>query len=243
VGSDANGLDFNTFKWIESIPMGLIDEQMRERRDRILVAARELLAERGYAAVTVRELADRCGVSVPTLYNRFGSKDALLAEAVRDHFGSVLETARSVEEAPGQARLLALVGRCVEEVTRLSAYHRALLAAFTRAPETGPLHLSLAGDLVAAISAELEAMARRRQLARWARIDQLAAQITTACISAAMAWAAGGVPDARLRAFAEQAVGLMLLGVARGAAREALEARLGETQKALAEPLSGRRVA
>ena len=62
--------------------MSLMDEQMRERRGRILEAARELLAERGYAAVTVRELAERCGVSVPTLYNRFESKDALIAEAV-----------------------------------------------------------------------------------------------------------------------------------------------------------------
>ena len=126
------------------------------------------------------------------------------------------------------------MGRCVEEVTRLSDYHRALLAAFARAPETGPLHLTLAADLVSAVSAELETMARSRQLARWIRIDQLAAQITTACISAAMAWAAGGVVDARIRAFAVQSVGLMLLGVVRGAAREPLEAHLQAAQEVLA---------
>jgi AcrR family transcriptional regulator len=214
--------------------MSLMDEQMRERRDRILEAARELLAERGYAAVTVRELAERCGVSVPTLYNRFESKDALIAEAVQDHFQTLLRAASSGDEAPGQARLLAIVGRCVEEVTRLSDYHRALLGAFARAPETGPLHGTLAADLVSAVSAELETMARRRQLARWVRIDQLAAQITTACISAAMAWAAGGVVDARLRAFAEQSVGLMLLGVVRGTPRAELETRLQAAQDVLA---------
>jgi len=123
--------------------------------------------------------------------------------------------------------------RLVDEVTRLSDYHRALLGAFARAPETGPLHLTLAADLVSAVSAELEVMARRRQLARWVRIDQLAAQLTTACISATMAWAAGGVVDTRLRAFAEQSVALMLLGVVRGAAREEVEARLQAAQDVL----------
>ena len=221
------------------LKMSLMDEQMRERRGRILEAARELLAERGYAAVTVRELAERCGVSVPTLYNRFESKDALIAEAVQDHFHSILRAAGSGGEAPGHERLLAIVGRCVQEVTRLSDYHRALLSAFARAPETGPLHLTLAADLVSAVSAELETMARRRQLARWVRIDQLAAQITTACISAAMAWAAGGVIDARIRAFAEQSVGLMLLGAARGSAREELEARVQAAQDVLSGVADG----
>ena len=88
-------------------------------------------------------------------------------------------------------------------------------------------------DLAASFSAELEVMARRRQLARWVNTDQLAVQITTACISASMAWAAGGVADTRLRAFAEQSVGLMLLGAARGAAREELETRLRAAQTVL----------
>lgn len=214
--------------------MDLISEQMAERRQRILETTRELLAERGYEAVTVRELARRCGVSVPTLYNRFGGKDALIAEAVQDHFHAILRSAGAGDEPPGHARLMAIIGRCVEEVTRLSDYHRALLAAFARSPETGPLHLTLAADLVSAVAGELETMARRRQLAPWVRIDQLGAQITTACISAAMAWAAGGVVDARVRAFAEQSVGLMMLGAARGAAREDIEAMVCAAQEVLA---------
>ena len=35
-------------------------QQKKERGERILEATRELLAERGYAAVTIRELARRC---------------------------------------------------------------------------------------------------------------------------------------------------------------------------------------
>ena len=215
--------------------MDLITEQMHERRERILAATRDLLAERGHAAVTVRELARRSGVSVPTLYNRFGGKDALIAEAVQDRFHKFLARVAAGDGEAGLERLLELVGRCVEEVTELSQYHQSLFTAFARAPETGPLHLTLAGDLVAAFSTELQLMARQKQLVSWVRIDQLAGQVTTACISASMAWVAGGLDDARLRAFAEQSVGLLLLGTARGSARKQLETRLREAQKVLAQ--------
>lgn len=218
--------------------MNLMTEQMHERRERILAATRDLLAERGYAAVTVRELASRSGVSVPTLYNRFGGKDALIAEAVQDHFHKFLEAVVSGEEGPGLDRLLSVVARCVEEVTRLSDYHHSLFGAFVREPATGSLHLTLATDLVAAFARELEAMSAAGHLAAWVDRPQLAGQITTACISASMAWVAGGLDDSRLRAFADQSVGLMLLGVCVGEAREKLERVLVEAQRVLAEPVA-----
>src|SRR5947209_19459743 len=58
--------------------MTLFDEHKAERRERILRAARKLVAARGYDGLTMRELADAARVSVPTLYNLFGSKDAIL---------------------------------------------------------------------------------------------------------------------------------------------------------------------
>src|SRR5829696_4939979 len=58
--------------------MSLLDEHKAERRARIGKVARELVAERGYAGLTMRELAQKARVAVPTLYNLFGSKDAIL---------------------------------------------------------------------------------------------------------------------------------------------------------------------
>jgi AcrR family transcriptional regulator len=57
---------------------------LRERRkqmlrDEILVAAHGLLAERGYAAMSMEELAGRVGVSKPTLYAHFPAKEDLVA--------------------------------------------------------------------------------------------------------------------------------------------------------------------
>src|SRR5688572_18582549 len=45
---------------------------MTERRQRILAAARAIVAARGYEALTMRELAQKSRVTVPTLYNLIG---------------------------------------------------------------------------------------------------------------------------------------------------------------------------
>ena len=58
--------------------MSLLHEHKAERRARIGKAARQLVVERGYEGLTMRELAQKARVAVPTLYNLFGSKDAIL---------------------------------------------------------------------------------------------------------------------------------------------------------------------
>lgn len=70
-----------------------------ERMQQTLSVAHELFAERGYAAVTMDEVAGCVGVTKPLLYNYFGNKErlyvacmeqagealfAMIAEAVRD---------------------------------------------------------------------------------------------------------------------------------------------------------------
>ncbi|GGP96073.1 TetR/AcrR family transcriptional regulator [Streptomyces roseolilacinus] len=51
-------------------------------RERLLVAASELFAERGYERATVRDIAARAGVNQALLFRHFGSKRALFGEAV-----------------------------------------------------------------------------------------------------------------------------------------------------------------
>jgi AcrR family transcriptional regulator len=55
-------------------------EQARLTRRRILAAARDLLVERGPAAVTMRDVATEAGVSPETVYKTFGTKAALIKD-------------------------------------------------------------------------------------------------------------------------------------------------------------------
>ncbi|MEU3503045.1 TetR family transcriptional regulator [Streptomyces hundungensis] len=53
-------------------------------RRRLLNAARDLFAERGYEGATVREIAERAGVNQALLFRYFGSKQGLLTEVVAE---------------------------------------------------------------------------------------------------------------------------------------------------------------
>ena len=85
------------------MPRVLSPEDVEDFRRRLCVAAEGLFAERGIAAVTMRELAQALGVSAMTPYRYFRDKDAILA-AVRaaafNRFATALETANA---GPGDA--------------------------------------------------------------------------------------------------------------------------------------------
>lgn len=55
----------------------------RSRRD-LLAVARRLLAERGYAGMSVSALSDEASLSTSSIYWHFGSKDGVLAAVVED---------------------------------------------------------------------------------------------------------------------------------------------------------------
>lgn len=71
-----------------------------ENRRRLLDAAREVFADHGPDA-GVEEIAHAAGVGVGTLYRRFPTKDALMAELVNEFMEQVLALARDARTVPG----------------------------------------------------------------------------------------------------------------------------------------------
>ncbi len=57
---------------------------MRRRRQKILDCARQIIAQQGFDAFTYKELAQRAGVTIPTIHNLIGSKPALLEKLVEE---------------------------------------------------------------------------------------------------------------------------------------------------------------
>jgi TetR/AcrR family transcriptional regulator len=86
---------------------------------RILDAAEELFAERGYAGTTLRDVADRVGLRIPSLYTHFASKNALYAAVLARGIGPVVELLAALAEAPEAERNDPR--RVVEPVMRLLA--------------------------------------------------------------------------------------------------------------------------
>ncbi|MEA2626556.1 MAG: TetR/AcrR family transcriptional regulator, regulator of cefoperazone and chloramphenicol [Candidatus Binatota bacterium] len=86
-------------------------------RDRLLAAASELFAAKGFHATTVREIADRARVNLASGHYHYGSKRALYLEVLRAQFADIRDRLRrrgaSRDEREldglGRAELLALL--------------------------------------------------------------------------------------------------------------------------------------
>ena len=70
-------------------------------KEELLAAARRCLVTRGYARTTARDLVAESGTNLGSIGYHFGSKDALLAQALDDAF---LEYTEKVLGARGRGR-------------------------------------------------------------------------------------------------------------------------------------------
>jgi len=76
-------------------------KRRRVGREELLVAAREVAAEEGWEAVTVRKIAGRVGYQAPVIYEHFSSKDVLLLELSRLGFATLLDALRAARSSTG----------------------------------------------------------------------------------------------------------------------------------------------
>jgi AcrR family transcriptional regulator len=68
--------------------MNLRERNKSQRRGAIVEAARRLMHDSGNTGFSIRSLAEQAGVSLATLYNLFGSKQAILVALLNADFES-----------------------------------------------------------------------------------------------------------------------------------------------------------
>lgn len=108
-----------------------VPRQERSRRSyrRLLAAASELFAERGYDATPVATIAQRAGLTVGAFYRRFASKEALLGQLEDEAIGySERLAARIVDPEGWRGRpLAAVVDALIAGWAELYVRHRSVL--------------------------------------------------------------------------------------------------------------------
>ncbi|MEZ4240671.1 MAG: TetR/AcrR family transcriptional regulator [Myxococcota bacterium] len=72
-----------------------------DARQRILDHAIRLFAHQGYGSTSVREVAEAAGITKPTLYYHFGSKEGLFRAIVDDRMDGLLALVRATVDGPG----------------------------------------------------------------------------------------------------------------------------------------------
>lgn len=130
-----------------------------DRTPAILEAAKALLGEVGYDRLRIQDVADRAGAGLATLYRRWPTKQALIADAIRYHAESAFPP---VVDDP-RADLLALYRAMNEKLCGGGEGLPGLLAALRSEPEVAsvvreqvlaPLRERMRADLVQLVGAD-----------------------------------------------------------------------------------------
>ncbi len=195
--------------------MTLLAQQMAERRERILQAARDVIAERGFDGLTMRELAQAAGVTVPTIYNLIGSKDKVLFAAVEEQTERFM---RGIERGAGD--VIAVINANERELERAPDYYRSLLRLMMASEAAGPARANVGRALRGQIRGALGELAEEGSLESWVSLDALQDEIQSSLWALSLEWANGRLASEDRARRSVFAVGLMLLAVSRGEARE-----------------------
>lgn len=128
-------------------------------RDDLLAGAKRCLAEKGYAASTVRDIAGAANVSMAAIGYHFGTREALLNAALfelLDEWGDLLATAlTSPDDATNAQRYTDMWARAIESFTA----NRALFAASVEAVLLGQRAPELRKQLAEGLAAGRSGMA------------------------------------------------------------------------------------
>ncbi len=100
-------------------------QRNRVGKEKILEQAEKLFTEQGYQSVSIRSIAEACGVTNAALYYHFDDKSALFAEVMKRHTGNLKELLRLAGEGEKdpQAKITAMAQAYVEQVSN----HRPLM--------------------------------------------------------------------------------------------------------------------
>ena len=128
-----------------------------ETESAIVEAARNIVAEDGYPALSMRSVADRVGLTATAIYHYFDGKDALVTRVVQSgyhRFGEYLSQAADQHPVGSLERLLALGDAYVRFALENQEYFRVLYNIQTRPRELEELPEGGGCDLLRGCVAE-----------------------------------------------------------------------------------------
>lgn len=76
--------------------MNNFEIRTNKKKSAIIDAAKKLFKDKGFISVSIKEIASNANVSQVSIYNYFGSKDALVGECVSSLMNEILDQAREI---------------------------------------------------------------------------------------------------------------------------------------------------
>lgn len=187
---------------------------------RLLVAAQDVISEGGTAAATSRAITQRAGENLASITYYFGSKEALVAEALIRRARALVEPV--LTELTSNRPQVEKLTRGVELLTNLFVEHPADLASYLECLTQSTRDESLAAAVRALtrgvrdqLSQEMTEQRDRGTIPAWVQPDAMAALIV-ALVNGVVASAVVDPEQTDPSAIAQQFAGLLVTAAGRG---------------------------
>jgi len=134
-------------------------EQTEDTRDRLLEATLELISEKGYIGATTREIALRAGVSELTLFRKFGKKERLFEEMLKNYtfLPRLRNLIEEIGEMPVEEGLNTIGVRFLHTLRERRALVQVLLSEITTYPQkVRSVHQQMIDNLARTLESYLE---------------------------------------------------------------------------------------
>lgn len=214
---------------------GLRERNVEARRQRILEAARVLLAEGGLGALSMRKLADEASLSVNTLYNLWGTREEILRALTldaKDRIDAALPRPGPSDDPIDHCRLL--VRGTIREMIGDHELFRPMLLAWLEGEIHGqPSPVEPMARSIHVLSRVIEMARAQGALESSLGPAQVASQIHHGAQFAAIQWALGRIDDAGFEARALYGLDLALLGIVSEDRRPEIRSRLEGLERKL----------
>ena len=194
---------------------GLRELKKARTRQLIVDVMIELIAERGYRAITIEEICARSEITAPTFYNYFGSKEVVLGQIYIDtirQFNAAIEDQRD-NATSFETSLRAFTSMVAEAALANPRLWRALIL-------WGDNSQSLESTMMEAsteFQTILTSFFRIGQESEGLRTDQsaelLSAIFDGAIYTLSIRWASGKIPDEQLEESYHRAIDVCLTGM------------------------------
>jgi AcrR family transcriptional regulator len=194
-------------------------DAMFERRRRIVDEARKIIGHEGLDGFNIRKLCKRADVAQRTIYNAFGSKENVMALAIRQHFDS-FESRIKFSSDPSS-----LEGVLEHQITttlrslEIPNYLRAVASLYfspTIHPRIRSVLVEVGGRPYVSW---LRLLVLQRQIEKGVEIDNLLIDLSNAQYAKVHEWGIGALSEKLFVDLTLQSVLILLAGAVRGAAR------------------------
>ena len=172
--------------------MKILTAVQQQRRERILLSARDQLSQFGYEGLNMRELAVIADVSTSTLYNLYQSKDTLILAALEDQLADINAVVAETNTS-GLGRFLARVEAVADQIVETPKYAEAMGKMLFGADAHDPIVQLLIGTSLSFNRKELAEMAGCGELRQETDRNFLARSLSSTGWSTVLMWMKGYV--------------------------------------------------